>query len=360
MTGRAGAASGGRAAGDRHHQRRQLHVPGRTRCCPGRRCWRTWPGADLPRRRQKGGPGQRTGMAPRGRPAGFEDHHPHQLSGGMRKRVSLAAALINEPSILLMDEPFGALDVQTKAIMSNELLGLWEQDPALGPLRHPRPGGGHRPRRPGGGDDRGAGHRQGGLRHRPAAATGCGPGDPLRARASSSCITRSGSRSGTRWSEPTPAPAHRPWTARRHRRAPARVKGERCMSDDHDGVLAEVAPTRPPSTSAGPPRPAAVASGPARLRGAPGRFLIWRLAAAPHLEGRRPVLLRPAQPGSSCGCGLGAARHRLRLALAADLDHHEGGAARASSSGCSAASCSASCWARCASSPTCSGPTSRS
>jgi len=58
--------------------------------------------------------------------AGFEHHHPHQLSGGMRKRVSLAAALINEPSILLMDEPFGALDVQTKAMMSNELLALWE------------------------------------------------------------------------------------------------------------------------------------------------------------------------------------------------------------------------------------------
>ncbi|HMD93316.1 MAG TPA: ABC transporter ATP-binding protein [Trebonia sp.] len=60
--------------------------------------------------------------------AGFENHHPHQLSGGMRKRVSLAAALINEPSILLMDEPFGALDVQTRAIMSNELLTLWDQN----------------------------------------------------------------------------------------------------------------------------------------------------------------------------------------------------------------------------------------
>jgi NitT/TauT family transport system ATP-binding protein len=59
--------------------------------------------------------------------AGFEDHHPHQLSGGMRKRVTMAAALINEPKILLMDEPFGALDVQTKAIMQTELLGLWEQ-----------------------------------------------------------------------------------------------------------------------------------------------------------------------------------------------------------------------------------------
>ena len=59
--------------------------------------------------------------------AGFENYYPYQLSGGMRKRASMAAALINEPSLLLMDEPFSALDVQTRAIMSNELLGLWER-----------------------------------------------------------------------------------------------------------------------------------------------------------------------------------------------------------------------------------------
>jgi len=58
--------------------------------------------------------------------SGFENHHPHQLSGGMRKRVALAQSLINEPRILLMDEPFSALDVQTRSIMSDELLGLWE------------------------------------------------------------------------------------------------------------------------------------------------------------------------------------------------------------------------------------------
>jgi NitT/TauT family transport system ATP-binding protein len=57
--------------------------------------------------------------------AGFEDRYPHQLSGGMRKRVALAQSLINGPRILLMDEPFSALDVQTRTLMENELLDLW-------------------------------------------------------------------------------------------------------------------------------------------------------------------------------------------------------------------------------------------
>jgi NitT/TauT family transport system ATP-binding protein len=59
---------------------------------------------------------------------GFGDRYPHQLSGGMRKRVSLAQMLILDPRILLMDEPFSALDIQTRQLMENELLELWSAD----------------------------------------------------------------------------------------------------------------------------------------------------------------------------------------------------------------------------------------
>ncbi|MEU5257259.1 ABC transporter ATP-binding protein [Amycolatopsis sp. NPDC021455] len=57
--------------------------------------------------------------------AGFEKYYPHQLSGGMRKRVALAQTLVTRPKIMLMDEPFSALDVQTRALMQDELLRLW-------------------------------------------------------------------------------------------------------------------------------------------------------------------------------------------------------------------------------------------
>jgi len=60
--------------------------------------------------------------------AGFGDLYPHQLSGGMRKRTSLAQMLILDPPILLMDEPFSALDIQTRQLMENELLELWSAD----------------------------------------------------------------------------------------------------------------------------------------------------------------------------------------------------------------------------------------
>jgi NitT/TauT family transport system ATP-binding protein len=60
--------------------------------------------------------------------SGFADRYPHQMSGGMRKRCALAQMLILDPKILLMDEPFSALDIQTRQLMENELLELWSAD----------------------------------------------------------------------------------------------------------------------------------------------------------------------------------------------------------------------------------------
>jgi NitT/TauT family transport system ATP-binding protein len=80
---------------------------------------------------------QRVGLA------GFGDRYPHQLSGGMRKRTSLAQTLALDPDIILMDEPFSALDVQTRQLMENELLALWAGDErrAAPSSASPSPGG---------------------------------------------------------------------------------------------------------------------------------------------------------------------------------------------------------------------------
>ena len=148
-----GTVSIGGDAGDRAARRHRHRVPGADPA----------PVGDRPRQRAVSA--RNDGTARRGRTrsaratlltlvglAGFEGKYPRELSGGMQQRAGICRALVHDPDILLMDEPFGALDALTREELTLELLRIWQRAAEDHPVRHALDPRGGAARRPGGGD----------------------------------------------------------------------------------------------------------------------------------------------------------------------------------------------------------------